>query len=186
MAKLVIRTDGLPAEVIVLKKGVSRFGRSSGNDFQIHHDSISRNHCLIELLDDGMFVRDLDSSNGTFVNNQQVERARLDTGQILRLGDVSLEVKDAPEPVDPAQILMCCVHPKYPASMRCTQCKKVFCGPCIHILKRTDGQMLRLCPECSGHCDPIKLVAEVRKKTLGTFIKNLFKKDAGETQPVKK
>ena len=70
MAKLVIKSDGLPAEVIQVEKGLNRFGRSSANDYQIHHESVSRFHCEIEVRDDCMIVRDLDSSNGTLGSMQ--------------------------------------------------------------------------------------------------------------------
>ena len=181
MAKLIIRTKGLPAEVIELKKGINRLGRSSANDFQIQHDTISRFHCEIEVRDDGMFVRDVDSSNGTLVNNQPVESAQLHSGNFLRLGYVSMEVTNAPEPITDA-LPMCSIHPNLSASMICTQCRKVFCGTCVHILKRTDGNFLRLCPECSGHCEPIKTLVHTPKKSVGSFIKKLFKKESAETQ----
>jgi len=96
MAKLVIRSDGLPPEVIKLKGGLNRFGRSAQNDFQIDHPTVSRFHAEIVLADEWMFVRDTDSSNGVFVNGERVSECWLESGQVLRLGEVSLEVKDAP------------------------------------------------------------------------------------------
>jgi hypothetical protein len=174
MAKLVIKCEGLPAEVIKLKSGVNRFGRSSGNDFQVQHTSISRFHCEIEVRADCMIVRDLDSSNGTFINNEQVTEAMLETGQMLRLGEVNMLVKEAPKPVDPEATVPCHNHPKHPASMVCTQCQKVFCGSCVHLLKRLNGQFLRLCPSCSGHCEPIAKPAEAKKTVIGKFVNTHF------------
>jgi hypothetical protein len=177
MAKLVIRTPGLPAETIELKRGANRLGRSSGNDFQIFHDTLSRFHCEIEVKDDGLFVRDLDSSNGTYIDEQIVQaRCQIRAGQMLRLGDVKLEVKDAPEPASEEDVPACFNHPTQAASMMCTQCKRVFCGACIHILKRTGGQMLKLCPVCSGHCESLQGMNVDKKNFIGSFIKKLFKK----------
>jgi pSer/pThr/pTyr-binding forkhead associated (FHA) protein len=96
MAKLVIRIEGLPLEVIKLKGGLNRFGRSSQNDFQIDHPTVSRFHAEIVLGDKWMFVRDTDSSNGVFVNGKRVSECLLESGQFLRLGEVSLEVENAP------------------------------------------------------------------------------------------
>jgi len=177
MAKLVIRTKGLPAEVIELKKGLNRLGRSNAVDFQIYHDTLSRFHCEINVKDDGMTVRDLDSSNGTFINEQQVLFVTpLETGNLLQLGDVTLEVMDAPLPMDEEEVPACSNHPNHPASMMCQQCKRVYCGACIHILKRSGGSVLRLCPACSGHCVPLQGMNIDRKNFLGTFMKRLFKK----------
>jgi hypothetical protein len=183
MAKLIIRNEDLPAETIDLKPGVHRFGRSSGNEVQIDHSTISRYHCEVEVLEDAMYVRDTDSSNGTFINDQPVEgSARLQRGDTLRLGDVKMEVKEAPEGVNTREVF-CTNHPELSASMECTQCHKYFCGSCVHLLKRVTGQYLRLCPVCSGHCEPILLVRQNDKRTLGTLVKKLFNKNRDEKKP---
>jgi hypothetical protein len=52
----------------------------------------------------------------------------------------------------------------------------VYCGACIHILKRTGGTILRLCPACSGHCVSLKGMNLDRKNFIGTVMKKLFKK----------
>ena len=171
MAKLVVTFDGLPAEIIDLKAGINRLGRSSENHFQIEHHTVSRFHCEIDVRLDSMFVRDLDSSNGTYINDQPVGRAQLETGQILRLGDVRMEIKDAPMPIDPNKVDPCANHPRHPASMECTKCHKKFCGTCVHILKMTSGQYLRLCPVCSGHCKLIQEVVQTPKEVFGNIVK---------------
>lgn len=171
MAKLIVICDGLPSEIIQLKRGVNRFGRSSENDFLIEHHTVSRFHCEIDVREDCMLVRDLDSSNGTFVNNQPVGRAQLESGHVLRLGDVQMEVKDAPVPPDPNAVEHCASNPRHPASMVCTKCGKTFCGHCIHILKMTTGQYLRLCPVCSGHCQPLQPDVSKPREVLGNIVK---------------
>lgn len=177
MAKLVIKTPGMSAEALPLKPGRNRLGRSSENDFMIQHDTVSRFHCEVEVLEDSMTVRDLDSSNGTFVDDEPVEKPMpLTTGQILAVGDVRLEVKDAPQAIDPDALVMCANHPTYPASMECTQCHRVFCGPCIHILKRLGGKILRLCPACSGHCEPLKNLTDAKRGLIGNLMKKIFKR----------
>jgi predicted component of type VI protein secretion system len=155
MAKLVIQSDNGSKEVIRLRSGLNRIGRSSVNDFMIPHPSVSRFHCEIEVKEEGLFVRDLDSSNGTFVDGNVITYGRLDDGQTLQLGDVCMLVEDAPASVV-AEIPPCYNHASHPASMQCRQCHKVFCGACVHILRSTDGFVLRLCPVCSGYCDPLK------------------------------
>jgi len=134
MAKLVIRTEGSPLEVIKLKRGVNRLGRSSRNDVQIDHPTISRFHAEIELSDEGMFVRDMDSSNGVFVNGARAFECSLESGQVLRLGDVSLEVKDAPVPKSGRELAARESHPGTADAMVCTnQGTK---GRLIHLIRK--------------------------------------------------
>jgi hypothetical protein len=176
MAKLVIKGKGLRDELLKLKEGVNRIGRSAINDFVILDATVSRFHCEIEVRPDAMFVRDLDSANGTFVDDQPVDRAELRTGQVVRLGDVSLEVREAPKSAAEDAPPTCAIHPNHPASMECTQCHKVFCGTCVHILRRSGGKVLRLCPQCSGHCVPLGALRAGPKGFLQDIVGKLLKK----------
>lgn len=176
MAKLVIRTKGLPAETLPLKRGINRLGRSSRNDFEIQHDTISRFHCEIEVREDELVVRDLDSSNGTFVDDEPVSKATLISGQFLRLGDVNMEVVDAPVPPDPDALPRCANHPDLPASMRCIKCGRMLCGPCIHILRVAGGAVHKLCPACSGQCEPLTGMNRDKKGLLGNLMEKIFRR----------
>ena len=177
MAKLVIKGKGLRDEVLKLQEGVNRLGRSAINDFVILDATVSRFHCVVEVGADAMTVRDLDSANGTFVDDAPVvERAELKSGQVLRLGDLRMEVLEAPEPAPESAVPMCAIHPTHPANMECTQCHKVFCGTCIHILRRSGGQLLRLCPECSGPCVPLGALRAGSKGFLQEIVGKLLKK----------
>jgi hypothetical protein len=83
--------SGIPqAEPIELKAGVNSIGRAPGNDFQLNHPSVSGAHCEIVVADDCVFVRDLGSTNGTFVNRQPVKESEVTPGQTLHLGAVAL------------------------------------------------------------------------------------------------
>src|SRR6185437_14829891 len=92
MARLSVKTDGLNAKLLELKLGANRVGRHPDNDFSIDHETISSVHCEIVLQDSGVLLRDLESTNGTFVNNEPVREISLVPGQIVRLGDVELLV----------------------------------------------------------------------------------------------
>ena len=176
MAKLIIKTEGLPVEVIELKPGITRLGRSSRNEVQIDHHSISRFHAEIELGEEWMCVRDMDSSNGVFVNGEQVEQCPLESGQVLRLGDVSLVVKDAPVLASGQEMPACENHPETIATMACKQCHRKFCGACVHVLQRSGGQIMRLCPVCSGHCEPLTGTKENAAGRLTNLVRKLLKK----------
>lgn len=73
---------------------VTTIGRGEGNKITIMDRSISRTHCRIELTPTGYRVVDLDSTNGTFVNDHRVSRTTLHTGDVLRLGVVALRFEE--------------------------------------------------------------------------------------------
>lgn len=61
-------------------------GRSSKNDIQIDEDSISRNHAMLLNKGGGYVVRDLGSTNGTYVNDTQIGEQGLEDGNQIRVG----------------------------------------------------------------------------------------------------
>src|SRR5581483_11140570 len=93
MARLLIKTVGIDNRLLELKLGPNRVGRSVDADFQISHPTISSLHCEFVLSDSGVVLRDLESTNGTFVNGKPVREVKLDAGQTVHLGDVELFVE---------------------------------------------------------------------------------------------
>lgn len=85
-------TDGVPEKTFRMLPGAIRtLGRATGADFIVDAALISRVHCrLSALADGGLEVRDLDSTNGTFVNGARVATARLSPGDRLQVGRVEL------------------------------------------------------------------------------------------------
>ena len=91
-------TEGLPEKTYrILAGGIRTIGRATGADFIIDAALVSRVHCrLTALPDGGLEIRDLESTNGTFVNGQRIETARLSPGDRLQVGRVELvALKDA-------------------------------------------------------------------------------------------
>jgi pSer/pThr/pTyr-binding forkhead associated (FHA) protein len=57
----------------------------------IAHPSVSRQHCVVGIANDELLVSDLNSTNGTYIDDQRVGRpALLPVGSVLRVGQVSL------------------------------------------------------------------------------------------------
>ncbi len=99
MARLVILSEAQMGRSFELKDGTTTVGRGEDNAFEIAEPSVSGHHCEIVLDGDGVSIRDLNSTNGTFINDQRVvSSAPLRPGQILRLGQVELRL----EPGTPA------------------------------------------------------------------------------------
>src|SRR3954465_4198715 len=87
-------TDGHPEQTFrILPGGIKTVGRATGADFIVDAALVSRVHCRLTALPDGeLEVRDLDSTNGTFVNGERVDRARLADGDRLQVGRLELIV----------------------------------------------------------------------------------------------
>ena len=85
-------TEDLPERTVrILAGGVRTIGRSSGADFSVDAPLGSRIRCrLLALRGGDLEVRDLVSTNGTYVNDARVETARLSSGDRLRVGRVEL------------------------------------------------------------------------------------------------
>jgi pSer/pThr/pTyr-binding forkhead associated (FHA) protein len=63
-------------------------GRTSECDIQIELDVVSRRHCELTRKTDMVAVRDLGSSNGTYVNNKRIQQANMEAGDTLTVGPV--------------------------------------------------------------------------------------------------
>jgi hypothetical protein len=72
-------------------------GRGGQNDLVLNGDDFaSARHARIEARGDGVWVQDLDSTNGTYVNGSRVAGAqRVDAGDILRVGETDLRVEES-------------------------------------------------------------------------------------------
>ena len=92
MAKLVVLSEGLKGRSYDLITVLTTIGRVEDNAFQIAEPSVSSHHCEILLRGNDIIVKDLNSTNGTFINGQQITEATLKPGQTLRLGQVELRL----------------------------------------------------------------------------------------------
>jgi serine/threonine-protein kinase len=78
-------------------------GRSEDAQFCLPHDRFfSRHHCLIEIAPPQAFLRDLGSTNGTFVNGLRVDTAYLKHGDRIQGGETVLEVGVAADAAEPS------------------------------------------------------------------------------------
>ena len=87
---MVIEADGSTREFIV-DKGNITLGGSDKCDLHIQDDTVSRNHAEIIKTKDGYLLRDLESTNGTFVGGLKVKEAFLAPGAIIRVGKTRIK-----------------------------------------------------------------------------------------------
>ena len=181
MAKLLVRTAGLGQPVLELRMGVNRVGRGPDCEVPLAHSSISTCHCELSLTSDGVYLRDCDSTNGTFLNGERVTEAWLEAGQILRLGEVELLVEstnvviavpeyERGEPLPPAPVILedgrtaCPRHTDTAATFRCTFCGDLMCNRCIHVIRIKGGRPHYLCRLCSQPAERLEAEGPRKKK----------------------
>lgn len=93
MAALIQLQDGAGGLRTELPLPVCRIGRGAENDICIDDELVSREHAILELVrseQDGetthFILRDLDSTNGTFVNHERIKATVIEAGDTIRIG----------------------------------------------------------------------------------------------------
>ena len=122
-------------------------GRSEDSHFCLPHDRFfSRHHCIVEIAPPQAFLRDLGSTNGTFVNGLRVESTYLKHGDRIQGGETVLEVQvigdlnsqpsESPrlsEKTEPSLITVACINCGLPAQAEAS---------------RPDAKLSFLCENC--------------------------------------
>ena len=105
MAKLVVISNSYAGLSHQLGRRWVTIGRDPGNLFQITESSVSGQHCEVLLQGTQLLVRDLRSTNGTYIKDTLITEGVVGMGGLLRLGDVELRFEAGPSPslYDPAQ-----------------------------------------------------------------------------------
>lgn len=149
-------------QVYRLSEGRTRLGRTSQNDLQIDELTISDQHCEFEVKEGKVFVRDVGSFSGTFLDGKLIEEAEVHSGQVLNLGSFSIHISSIAtyskrdekrkDDIMLPQLLSdgtysCQMHLNQRANFECKTCYTLFCEACF---SRT-GQHLEevSCPKCN-------------------------------------
>jgi hypothetical protein len=85
-----IAEEGLTKGMVFNLESRLTIGRGEENDIRLNHSTVSRQHTLVFLENGQVFVEDMKSRNGTYLNGERVERALLSSGDIVWVGDVAL------------------------------------------------------------------------------------------------
>ncbi|HPQ80108.1 MAG TPA: sigma 54-interacting transcriptional regulator [bacterium] len=76
---------------IPLNKNLTKAGKRETNDLVLLDKTVSRNHMEIEYEADSFLLRDLGSTNGTFLNGSRVKEAYLTPGDLIKIGNTTVE-----------------------------------------------------------------------------------------------
>lgn len=78
-----------------LSQAVIKVGKLSSSHLRLEDESVSRMHAVIEVSGDDISIIDLGSTTGTVVNGQKINKAKLQDGDTIVLGDIRLELSRA-------------------------------------------------------------------------------------------
>ena len=81
------KEDGEQVEIDLTERPLT-IGRSPDADIILRDEKISRMHCGIRLLEGEYYVKDLQSKNGTFLNGERIDTAKLKAGDVIRVGSI--------------------------------------------------------------------------------------------------
>lgn len=84
----------------VIDKGLLRIGSKKENNVVIADDTVSRHHAVIEEKKGQYVIKDLGSTNGTFVNGLRISEAFLNEGSIIKLGNTELRFIPVEEKIE--------------------------------------------------------------------------------------
>ena len=91
------------SEVFPLNKELVNIGRKLDNHIVIHDPRVSRNHAQIRVMEGQFVILDLNSTGGTLVNGQKVNKCILYSGDSISLAGVSIKfVQDTPKMISKA------------------------------------------------------------------------------------
>jgi hypothetical protein len=181
MARLLVKTEGLGVQAIELRMGVNRVGRHPDCEICLAHTTVSSQHAELALSNDGVFLRDTHSTNGTYLNGQPITESWLVAGHEIKFGDVELTVEstgvhiaipeyERREPAPAAPVILeggltaCPRHTFTPATFRCTVCEEVMCNACVRVLKLKGGTPHYHCRLCSNKCERIEAALTKKKR----------------------
>ena len=131
-------------------------GRNATNDVRLHEASVSSFHCELEVTTDHLWLRDLQSTNGTRLNDRPIEAAEVRAGDVITVGQLrfQLDCETPPIRIPPIRAEVALVTPEATvAYYQCSRCQKIWADAHVQrLVLGSDTTELWFCPECSGRC----------------------------------
>ena len=114
MPKLLLKFNAAVIKEIAMDKASISIGRKPDNDIVIDNPAISGHHCKLTMEGGGYYVEDLESTNGTFVNEKRIKRSGLHHNDVVGvakhavvfLNEAELAADSAPQPSSDATMVL--------------------------------------------------------------------------------
>ena len=96
MPKMIVSIDGVVIKEVQLTKDRTTLGRRPYNDIVIDNLAVSGEHAVLQMSGADVFIEDLNSTNGTYVNGKAVKKQQLQGGDTVEVGKYKIKfVNDA-------------------------------------------------------------------------------------------
>ncbi|NBD20450.1 FHA domain-containing protein [Aquabacterium fontiphilum] len=99
MGKLVVSLDGVVIKEVQVTKDRTSLGRRPYNDIVIDNLAVSGEHAVLQMVGNDLFIEDLNSTNGTYINGKAVKKQLLQHNDTIEIGKYKVKylVDDAPD-----------------------------------------------------------------------------------------
>jgi pSer/pThr/pTyr-binding forkhead associated (FHA) protein len=91
MAKLVLSLDGVVIKEVQLTKDKTTLGRRPYNDIVIDNLAVSGEHAVLQMIGTEVYIEDLNSTNGTYINGKAVKKQQLRANDVVEVGKYKIK-----------------------------------------------------------------------------------------------
>ena len=91
MGKLVVSLDGVVIKDVQLTKDKTTLGRRPYNDIVIDNLAVSGEHAVLQMVGGDVFIEDLNSTNGTYINGKAIKKQLLVNSDIVEIGKYKIK-----------------------------------------------------------------------------------------------
>ena len=91
MGKLVVSLDGVVIKEVQVTKDRTTLGRRPYNDIVIDNLAVSGEHAVLQLMGSSVFIEDLNSTNGTYINGKAVKKQLLQHNDTVEIGKYKIK-----------------------------------------------------------------------------------------------
>ena len=91
MPKMIVSIDGVVIKEFQLTKDRTSLGRRPYNDIVIDNLAVSGEHAVLQMSGNEVFVEDLNSTNGTYLNGKAVKKQQLNNGDTVEIGKYKIK-----------------------------------------------------------------------------------------------
>ena len=102
MPRMIVSIDGVVIKEVQLTRDKTTLGRRPYNDIVIDNLAISGEHAVFEVQGNQVYLEDMDSTNGTYVNGKAAKRLLLQHGDVIDVGKYKIKFDDQSETSAPA------------------------------------------------------------------------------------
>ncbi len=91
MGKLVVSLDGVVIKEVQVTKDKTTLGRRPYNDIVIDNLAVSGEHAVMQMVGADVFIEDLNSTNGTYINGKAIKKQLLSHGDVIEVGKYKIK-----------------------------------------------------------------------------------------------